>query len=87
VSATVSKILYPRIVAVTRANPVTPGAAVEGFGGGLTFPHIDAAGDYSDQIPPCSGTTHVPTDDTGGNLYLISARANPLELSGLNSGA
>src|SRR5471030_2753916 len=39
------EILDPWIVAVTRANPVAPGAAVENVSGGLAFPHINATGD------------------------------------------
>src|ERR1700732_5487433 len=39
------KILHLRVIAVTRANAVLPGAAVEGFGVFLGFPHIDATGD------------------------------------------
>src|SRR5258707_4169129 len=39
------KILYLRVVVVTRANAVPPGAGVEGFGVGLGFPHIHATGD------------------------------------------
>src|ERR1039458_7241985 len=41
------EILDPWIVAVTRANPVAPGAAVEGVSGGLAFPHINATGDVA----------------------------------------
>src|ERR1700722_13664980 len=39
------EILDLRIVAVTRANAVPPGAGVEGLGVALRFPHVDAAGD------------------------------------------
>src|ERR1700732_3537103 len=39
------KILDPGLVAVAGADAVAPGAGVEGFGVGLRFPHIDAAGD------------------------------------------
>src|SRR5260370_7428137 len=39
------KILDLRVVAVARADAVAPGAAIKGFGVGLGFPHIDAAGD------------------------------------------
>src|SRR5258705_2871302 len=39
------KILDLRVVAVACANPVPPGAGIEGFGVGLGFPHIDATAD------------------------------------------
>src|ERR1700675_2594379 len=39
------KILDLRIVAVAGADAVAPGAGVEGFGVGLRFPHVNAAGD------------------------------------------
>src|SRR3984893_4921523 len=39
------EILDLRLVAVAGADAVAPGAGVEGFGVGLRFPHIDAAGD------------------------------------------
>src|ERR1700722_1351688 len=41
------EILDLRVVAVARANAVPPGAAVEGFGVFLGFPHVDATGDAS----------------------------------------
>jgi hypothetical protein len=39
------KILDLRVVAVAGADAVAPGAGVEGFGVGLCFPHVNAAGD------------------------------------------
>src|SRR6202790_5750326 len=39
------EILDLRIVAVAGADAVAPGAGVEGFSGGLRFPHVNAAGD------------------------------------------
>src|SRR5258708_13882883 len=45
------KILYVRVVAVTRATAVPPRAGVEGSGVGLGFPHIHATG-YAAFFPP-----------------------------------